>query len=128
MYQKIILIGNLGKDPEMHFNPDGKAITGFSVATSRKYRDTTETTWFRVSVFGQQAESCAQYLKKGSRVLVEGRLSPDPKNGNPKVFQRKDGSWGSSYEVYADTVRFLSSRSEDSTAEPAPSEDDDIPF
>ena len=89
MYQKIILIGNLGKDPEMHFNPDGKAITGFNVATSRKYRDTTETTWFRVSVFGQQAESCAKYLKKGSRVLVEGRLLRTPKMETRKSSREK---------------------------------------
>ncbi len=128
MYQKIILIGNLGRDPEMRFTPDGKPVTSFSVATSRRYRDKDETTWFRITVWGAQAESCNQYLQKGSKVLVEGRISPDPSTGGPKVFQRRDGTWSGSYEVYADNVRFLSSRADDSNAEDTPSEDDEIPF
>jgi single-stranded DNA-binding protein len=56
--------------------------------TSRKYKEKEETAWFRITVFGAQAESCNQYLKKGSKVLVEGRLNPDT-NGSPKVFRRK---------------------------------------
>lgn len=126
MYQRIIIIGNLGRNPEMRYSVEGKPVTNFSVATSREYNGEKETTWFRVSVFGKQAESCNQYLKKGSKVLVEGRLSPDKNTGAPKVFQKKDGSWGSSYEVTADTVRFLSSRDEG-----APSEqltDEEVPF
>jgi len=89
MYQKLILVGNLGRDPEMRYTPDGKAVTSFSVATSRKYNDKDETTWFRVSVWGKQAESCNQYLTKGSKVLVEGRLRPDANTGAPQVFKRK---------------------------------------
>ena len=124
MYQKLIIIGNLGRDPEMRYTPDGKAVTTFSVATSRKYNEKEETTWFRVSVWGKQAESCNQHLHKGSNVLVEGRLDPDKATGAPKVFQKKDGSWGASYEVFADTVRFLSGKSDD-----APVVDyDEIPF
>lgn len=128
MYQKIIIIGNLGRDPEMRYTPDGKAVTSFSVATSRKYNDKDETTWFRVSVWGKQAEACNQYLTKGSKVLVEGRLRPDSNTGAPQVFQKKDGSWGSSYEVFADTVRFLSARGESNPEAGETVDDDDIPF
>jgi single-strand DNA-binding protein len=120
MYQKIIIIGNLGRDPEQRFTPDGSPVTSFSVATSRRYGEKDETTWFRVTVWGKQAESCNQYLHKGSKVLVEGRLRPD-ESGNPTVFQRKDGSWGASYEVTADAVKFLSGKAD----EPA---DEDVPF
>ncbi len=135
MYQKVIIIGNLGRDPEMRFSPSGDPVTSFSVATSRKYKETDETTWFRVSVWGRQAESCNQYLRKGSKVLVEGRLSPDLQTGAPKVFQRNDGTWGSSYEIMAENVRFMSPRSESfgggggADAEGIDdSMDDDIPF
>ncbi len=128
MYQKLILIGNLGRDPEMRYTPDGKAVTSFSVATSRKYNDKDETTWFRISVWGKQAESCNQYLTKGSKVLVEGRLRPDANTGAPQVFQKKDGSWGSSYEVFADNVRFLSARGEGNPEAGDTVDDDDIPF
>lgn len=116
MYQKIIIIGNLGRDPEQRFTPDGKPVTNFSVATSRKYKDTEETTWFRVSTWDKQAEACNQYLHKGSKVLVEGRLRPD-ESGNPTVFQRKDGSWGASYEVTAESVRFLDGKAEEEPAD-----------
>ena len=129
MYQKIIIIGNLGRDPEMRYTADGKPVTSFSVATSRKYRDISETTWFRVSVWGNQAESCNQYLQKGSKVLVEGRLSPDLSTGGPKVYQKKDGSFGAGYEINADTVRFLSTRAgAEAGEEDSASEDDNIPF
>ena len=69
MYQQITIVGYLGNDPEMRFMPNGQAVTSFSVATSNKYTSNTgqrvdETTWFRVSVWGAQAESCNQYLKR----------------------------------------------------------------
>lgn len=125
MYQKLIIIGNLGREPEQRFTPSGDPVTTFSVATSRRYGEKDETTWFRVSVWGKQAESCNQYLEKGSKVLVEGRLSPDKVTGSPKVWTKKDGSCGSSYEMTADTVRFLSSRGESEQVDEAA---DDIPF
>ena len=121
MYQKLILIGNLGSDPNMAYTPDGKPVTSFSVATSRKFSDKDETTWFRVSVWGKQAESCNQYLHKGSKVLVEGRLRGG-EDGNPRTFTRKDGSTGASFEVSAELVRFLTPKGED-----APDESD-VPF
>jgi single-strand DNA-binding protein len=123
MYSKIIIIGNLGRDPELRFLTDGTPVTTFSVATSRKFGDKDETTWFRVTVWNKQAESCNQYLHKGSKVLVEGRLRPD-ESGNPTVFQRKDGSWGASYEVTAETVRFLTPKGEENAA----AVDEEYPF
>ena len=77
MYQKVIIVGNLGTDPEMRYMPDGTAVTNFSVATNRRWTDRAtgepreETTWFRVSVWRQQAETANQYLSKGRQVLVE---------------------------------------------------------
>jgi single-strand DNA-binding protein len=115
MYQQIIIVGNLGRDPEMRYTPSGTPVTSMNVATNRKYTGSDgqvvkETTWFRVSVFGKQAETCAQYLKKGSSVLVEGRLQSDPKTGGPRTYTRNDGTLGTNFEIFANTVRFMSSR------------------
>ena len=138
MYQKIIIAGNLGRDPEMRYTPSGQAVTNFSVATNRQYTASDgqlvkETTWFRISAWGRLAETCNQYLKRGSKVLIEGRLNADPQSGGPRVYTRQDGSSGASFEITADTVRFLSTRAEDESYQasaPASSqmEDDDIPF
>jgi single-strand DNA-binding protein len=138
MYHTIIIVGNLGRDPEMRYTPAGQAVTNFSVATSRQYtgsdgNQVKETIWFRVSAWGKQAETCNQYLKKGSKVLVEGRLTPDPTTGGPRLWQRQDGTTNASFEVSANTVRFLSSRGEDEGSYPAGdshmvAESDDIPF
>ncbi len=117
MFHTIISVGNVGRDPEMRYTPSGQAVTSFSVATSRQYNNQAgqqvkETIWFRVSAWGKQAEVVSQYLKKGSKVLVEGRLTPDLATGGPKVFTRQDGTSGASYEIFANTVRFLSSKGE----------------
>ncbi len=111
MYHKVIIAGYLGRDPEMRYTQDGTPVTNFSVATSRKWsrQDGTqvdETIWFRVSAWRRQAEICNEYLQKGSAVLVEGRLQPD-ENGNPRTFTRNDGSAGASFEITAQTVKFL---------------------
>lgn len=145
MYQKIIVVGNLGGDPEMRYMPNGNAVTNFSLATSRRWTDSSsgqpvsETTWFRISVWGRQAETANQYLAKGRKVLVEGRLRPDPQTGGPRTFQRGDGSVGASFEITAESIKFLSSRGDDdyndgggmgggySNQAPA-QEEDDIPF
>ena len=115
MYQQIVVVGNLGRDPEMRYTASGTPVTSLSVATNRKYTGSDgqvvkETTWFRVSVFGKQAEACAQYLKKGSSVLVEGRLTPDAQTGGPRMWTRQDGTTGANFEIAANTVRFLSTR------------------
>jgi len=133
-YHTVIVVGRLGRDPEMRYSPSGDPVTSFSVATDRQYSDSAgqrvkETMWFRVSVWGKQAESCNQYLKKGKMVLVEGRLLCDPKTGAPRIFNRSDGTQGSSFEINANTVRFLSPRVEGEGEGAAPIEDEsDIPF
>ncbi len=134
MYQTIILIGNLGKDPEMRFTPSGQPVPTLSVATNRRYNNTNgqpvkETTWFRITVWGKQAEACNQHLHKGSRVLVEGRLTPDPETGGPHIWEN-NGKYGASFEVTASAVRFVSSR-EDTDESETPmntSNESDIPF
>jgi single-strand DNA-binding protein len=117
MYHTIIIVGNVGKDPEMRYTPSGAAVTSFSVATSRQYTSNSgapvkETIWFRVTTWGKQAETCNQYVKKGSKVLVEGRLTPDGDTGGPRVWKAQDGTPRASFEVTANNVRFLSSRNE----------------
>src|SRR5258708_6691238 len=112
MYQKLIIVGNLGKDPEMRYAPNSEAVTSLNVATNRKYTDkggqlVKETTWFRVSVWGKQAEACNTYLKKGSLVLVEGRLQADKATGGPRIFTKGDGTSGASFELTAGEVKFL---------------------
>jgi len=128
MYQKLIIIGNLGRDPEMRYTADGKAVTSLIVATSRKYGDKDETTWFRISTWGKTAEACNQYLTKGSKVLVEGHLRPDPKTGSPAVYEKKDGGWGASYEVIAENVRFLSKTEQAEDGADPDVDVEDIPF
>ena len=117
-FHTVILIGNLGRDPEMRYTPSGQPVTSFSVASNRSYTDANgqkvdETIWFRVTAWGKQAETCNQFLHKGSKVLVEGRLTPD-KNGGPRIWQKQDGTSGASFEITASTVRFLSARGEGS--------------
>ncbi len=133
-FHTLIIVGNLGRDPEMRYTPSGQPVTSFSVASSRSYTNPSgekvdETTWFRVTAWGKQAETCNQYLHKGSKVLVEGRLTPD-KNGGPRVWTRQDGTPGASFEVTASTVRFLSSRGEggEAMADVGGPGEDEIPF
>jgi len=140
MYQQITIVGYLGRDPEMRYTPGGQAVTSFSVATSRTYSSNAgqkvdETTWFRVSVWGAQAESCSQYLKKGSAVLVIGRLRPDPQTGGPRIYTRNDGTPGTSFEINSQNVRFLPSGRTDTGGsfgdmgdEMESPEDGEIPF
>lgn len=117
MYQKMIFVGNLGRDPEMRYTPGGQAVCNLSVATNRRYNDSNgqrvdETTWFRVSVWGNQAEACNQYLAQGRQVLVEGRIIPDPDTGGPRIWTRNDGTPGASFEVHAWRVVFLGTADE----------------
>ena len=129
MHQRIEIIGDLGRDPEMRYTPKGQAVTNFSVATSHTYikndERITETTWFRIQTWGKQAEACNQYLQKGSRVFVEGRLVVDPQTGNPKVFEKKDKTWDATLEIKASLVRFLDKKGE-SRGE-ARTEEEDLP-
>lgn len=112
MYQKLTVVGNLGTDPEMRYTPSGQAVTNLSVAANRRWTDANgdqheETTWFRVSVWGKQAETCNQYLSKGRMVLVEGRLNPDRETGGPRIWTDQNGNPRASYEMTASNVVFL---------------------
>ena len=136
MFQTVILVGNLGADPEMRYTSSGQPVTTLRVATNRQWTDNEgqsqkETVWFRVSVWGKQAEYCNQYLSKGRPVLVEGRLVPDPKTGGPRIWTGNDGVARASFEISAASVRFLGGR-EERTGTPfeTPEEmpEDDIPF
>ena len=92
MYQRTVVVGNLGRDPEMRYTANGTPVCNFTVATNRKWTDQDgssqeETTWFRVSVFGRQAEICNQYLAKGRQIFAEGRLQTrewNDKEGTPQ--------------------------------------------
>jgi single-strand DNA-binding protein len=138
MFHKLILVGNLGRDPEMRYTPSGQAVTNLSVASNRQYtrsdgESVKETIWFRVSVWGKSAEACNEYLRKGSQVLVEGRLNPD-EYGNPRMWTGNDGQSRSSFEVTAESVKFLGGRGDatfdagEGMPAAAPETEDDIPF
>jgi single-strand DNA-binding protein len=128
MYQHLTIIGNLGRDPEMRYTPSGTPVTQLSVATNRTYKDNNgqqvkETCWFRVSVFGKTAENVAQYLHKGSLVLVEGRLTPDKQTGNPRIWDKQDGTKAASFDVFATNVRFMPSGQRAEAVPPVTDED-----
>ncbi len=111
MYQKVSLIGNLGRKPELKFSQNGKPFTSFSLATNKKFingqgDEVEQVCWWRITTWGRQAEVVAEYANKGDRVFVEGEMSPDA-SGNPRVFQTKDGAWASGYEMTAQVVKLL---------------------
>jgi single-strand DNA-binding protein len=123
---KAILIGNLGSDPEMRYTPNGKAVTSFNIATNRRYTTSAgeskeETDWFRVSVWGKQAEQCNQFLSKGKQVYVEGRL-------HARSWEGQDGQTRTSLEVNAERVLFLGRRDSVSLPEGDEIEPEDLPF
>jgi single-strand DNA-binding protein len=101
---KILIIGNVGRDPEMRYTPNGNPVTSFSVATSRRYttqgEQREETEWFRVSAWNRLAETCNQYVTKGMKVFVEGRLSSSEWVG-------QDGEKRFGLEITASEVKFL---------------------
>jgi single-strand DNA-binding protein len=123
---KVILVGNLGSDPEMRYTPSGRAVTSFRMATNRRYTTSggesrEETDWFRVSVWGKQAEQCNQFLSKGKQVYVEGRL-------HARNWEGQDGQTRTSLDVTADRVLFLGSRAAASLPEEGELEPEDLPF
>ena len=106
---KVIIVGNLGRDPETRYMPSGDAMTSIAVATTDKWRDKASgeqkeaTEWHRIAFFGKLAEIAGQYLKKGSQVYVEGRLKT-------RKYTDKDGVEKYSTEIVADTMQILGSR------------------
>ena len=112
---KLIVTGNLGRDPEMRHALDGTPVTSFSLASTRRFKtgegqSQEQTTWLSVSVWGKQAEPCHQYLKKGHKVLVEGTLVADD-NGYPKIWKGNDGAAHAAFDVRALNVEFLTPKS-----------------
>ena len=106
---KVILIGNLGKDPEMRYMPSGDAIANFSIATTDSWKDKSgekqeKTEWHRISMFGRLAEIAGEYLKKGSQVYIEGRLQT-------RKWQNKEGQDQYTTEIVANEMKMLGSRS-----------------
>ncbi len=102
---KVMIIGNLGRDPEMRFTANGSAVANFSVAVSRQYSGPDgerheETEWFRVAAWDKLGELCNQYLQKGRKVYVEGRLQT-------RSYDGQDGQKRTSTEVVASVVQFL---------------------
>jgi single-strand DNA-binding protein len=110
MVNKVILVGNLGKDPEVRYTSGGQAVANLRIATSRSWTDKQsgqrkeETEWHDVEVWGKQAEQCGEFLAKGRQVYVEGRLKTD------KWQDKQSGQERSKVKVVADTVRFLGGR------------------
>jgi single-strand DNA-binding protein len=144
---KVILVGNLGRDPELRHLPSGQAKCSFSIATTENFTDRggqkqERTEWHNIVTWGKTAENCGQYLKKGRQVYVEGRITT-------RSYEAKDGS-GKRYitEIIAQTVQFLGGRGAGMGEEPgeyrggggggavppgqgddvAPMDDEDIPF
>ena len=141
MYQQITIVGYLGGDPEMRYTPSGVPVTNFNVATSRRWtnQDGTpgkETTWFRVTTWGKQAETCNQYLSKGRLVLVEGRVGGDrlsQEDGStqivPHAWVGQDGEPRAQFGITARVVSFLGERETAAPGGPAGEmEPEDIPF
>ena len=106
---KVIIVGNLGRDPENRYLPSGEQVTSIAVATTDRWRDKTsgekkeQTEWHRISFFGKLAEIAGQYLKKGSQVYIEGRL-------RTRKYTDKEGIERYATEIIADTMQMLGSR------------------
>jgi len=128
---KITIIGHLGRGPEMKYTPDGKAVTTFSVASSRKYKTAAgeqreETEWFNCSAWGKLADVCNEYLTKGKQVYVEGRLKT-------RSYQAQNGETRFSIDVTCQEIQFLGGgqgqgQGQDRELVGAGQEDNDIPF
>jgi single-strand DNA-binding protein len=122
---KVILVGNLGRDPETRYSPDGAAMTNISVATTSQWKDKTtgekreETEWHRVAFFGRLAEIAGEYLRKGSQVYIEGRLR------TRKWQDKESGQDRYSTEIVADVMQMLGSRQ--GGGAPAPADEDSRP-
>src|SRR5579883_683544 len=126
MLNKIMLIGNLGRDPELNVTPDGTPVTKFSLAVSRSYKSKSgerkeETEWFNIVAWRQLAEICDKYLHRGSKVYIEGRLTQrkyNDKDGNPRVM----------VEVIASEMKMLDSKPPSSTSDSYSTGSSDDPF
>lgn len=112
MYQQLMLIGNLGNDPEQRYTPGGVPVASFSLAVNRNWTDAdgnrqSKSTWFRVTCWKKQSEIVAQYLTKGSKVMVIGEIE------EARPYTDRDGNQRASLEVTAQTIKFLSGKGDD---------------
>lgn len=110
---KVILVGNAGRDAELAYSPTGTPVTKFSLAVSRKRRDASGessevTTWYNITLFGKQAETASEYVKKGKSVYVDGRLEP-------RDYTDKDGKARIALDVVANDFQLMGSRSDGQT-------------
>jgi single-strand DNA-binding protein len=138
MINKAILVGRLGKDPEVRYTPDGMMITNFTLATDEQRKDKNgervqKTEWHRIVTFGKLAEICGKYLVKGKMVFVEGRIQT-------RAWEDKDGVKRSTTEIIASDMRMLDSKGQRSGDSPlgepplhhagvdAPFSEEDVPF
>jgi len=115
MLNKIMLIGNLGRDPELNVTSDGTAVTKFSLAVSRTYKTASgerrdETEWFNIVTWSKLAETCERYLHKGSKVYIEGRLTQ-------RKYTDKEGAQRTSVEVIASDMEMLTPKAASSGSE-----------
>jgi len=141
-FNKIILVGNLGRDPELRYTAQGTPVCSFSMATNERRKDRNgemqdQTTWFRITLWNRLAETASQYLQKGRQVYIEGRLRVEE-------YTDRDGKPRTSLEVFATDMHFIGSRHDESAppveraatasasaaapGEPAELSDEDIPF
>lgn len=128
---KVILIGNLGRDPELRYLPSGQAVVKFSLATGAKWKDKNgqlqeRTDWHNIVAFGRQGEICNEYLKKGSPVYVEGRIQT-------RSWEDKDGNKKYMTEIVAQSINLLGRKGEPEEEVPeeveeTKTEDEDLPF
>jgi single-strand DNA-binding protein len=110
-FNKVILVGNLGRDPELRYTPQGTPVCSFTMATNERRKDRTgemqdHTTWFRVTLWGRQAETASQYLTKGRPVYIEGRLRVEE-------WTDRDGKQRHTLEVHATDMQFIGARGEE---------------
>ena len=121
MFNTVILVGNLTRDPEMRYLPTGTPVLKFGIATNRKYGEKKETFFGEVNVWGKMAEVCEKYLHKGSKVLIDGRLSTES--------WESDGKKKSKTVITAKEVKFLDSRQSDRDTDEIPEEQTELePF
>lgn len=106
-YNKITIIGNLGRDAALRYTPQGTAVSEFSVATTEKYKDNETTTWFRVTLWGERAEKLNEYLTKGKQVYIEGKVSQSE-------WTDKEGNKRQTLEVKASELQLLGGRADSS--------------
>jgi single-strand DNA-binding protein len=132
-YNRVILMGNLTRDPELRYTPNGSAVASFSIAVNRRYKvdneKREETSFFDIVFFGKPAEIIAEYMKKGRPLLVEGRLQQ-------RRWETDDGQKRSKVEVVGENFQFMGGRDQDKTRsaasegtdDPPEFDDSDIPF